>query len=448
MLLRFRRCFRCSPLHEEPFPFRNPFRGFYTIYRLDAASDIMPQLDIPFSSCTGNPSEALALLEISLSAFSACQLPEEALHRIDCFFEHFTALRHNLIVRFLYDWDGLGIQKEPADLTLIVDHIRQLAPLLKKHTNAIFIHQGLLIGSWGEMHCSRYANEQSLSILFHEMLQAVGENTFLAVRCPNIWRIVNHSYHPLSAKDAFLPSPKARTGLFNDAIMGSETDMGTYGNSSRSVSTSLQDKYLRSDELLFQNKLCSYVPNGGEVIHPSSLNTFNNAIDTLKQMHVSYLNSGYDPLVLEQWQNGIVHERRSPWSGHSQLDYINAHLGYRYLLQRVDVTFDKANSHLLHVHLTILNTGFAICYRQADVAICVEDCGQLQEYRIETDVRHWQPNIPVELNCFIPRPEKNPKIERRIGLVLRFPNTGDEIRLANTPPPDGRITNLLGGLRV
>ena len=46
--------------------------------------------------------------------------------------------------------------------------------------------------------------------------------------------------------------------------------------------------------LIFQEKLCQYVPNGGEVTVDNEYNDLDNAITDLSQMHVSYLNSEHD----------------------------------------------------------------------------------------------------------------------------------------------------------
>ena len=98
------------------------------------------------------------------------------------------------------------------------------------------------------------------------------------------------------------------------------------------MNTNYNDAWTREDELAFQNDLCRYVPNGGEVIIDNVYNDFDNAVKDLSQMHVSYLNSDYDSTVLNKWKETIVNGTDDVWNGMSGYDYIKRHLGYRYVL--------------------------------------------------------------------------------------------------------------------
>lgn len=434
--------FRPAKWQETTQPLLNPWRGMYTIYRLDATTDVLPQFSLPYSACTRTADETLALVEVNLAAYRESAIADTALDRIDRALAHFHSLGLDLIVRFLYDWDGQGIQHEPLVLQTILDHMQQLSPLLKRHTEAIFILQGLLIGSWGEMHCTRFSSERDMTKLMQTMAEVSGEKTFLAVRCPNIWRNVHRSFQPLEEREAYTTTAKARTGLFNDAIMGSETDLGTYGSTSRELATNLQAKYLPEEELGFQSQLCRYVPNGGEVVNASALNASSRAIQTLRQMHATYLNDAYDPEVLAQWKASTISERHSVWNGHTAYDYIAAHLGYRYLVQEVTAVKRKElpGHALLTIHL--VNSGFAPCYRPVSVSVCLQGDNGMQEFPVSTDIRHWQPQAPVQLQALVPIDGK----ERPLGLLLRTED-GRELRLANTSA-QGQITNYLGGLRA
>ena len=100
-----------------------------------------------------------------------------------------------------------------------------------------------------------------------------------------------------------LSSLASRLGLYNDGMLGSANDTGTYGDKAAAdLDTNYSDAWTREDELAFQNDLCLYVPNGGEVIIDNVYNDFDNAVKDLSQMHVSYLNSEYDSTVLNKWK--------------------------------------------------------------------------------------------------------------------------------------------------
>ncbi|HBI62130.1 MAG TPA: hypothetical protein DDY31_13125, partial [Lachnospiraceae bacterium] len=40
--------------------------------------------------------------------------------------------------RFLYDWDGLALQKEPADISIIKQHMKQVGVVLNKYSSLIY----------------------------------------------------------------------------------------------------------------------------------------------------------------------------------------------------------------------------------------------------------------------------------------------------------------------
>ena len=54
-------------------------------------------------------------------------------------------------------------------------------------------------------------------------------------------------------------------GLFDDGILGSETDLGTFGVEPGSEA-GWGSPWSTEDELIFEEQLCRYVPQGGEVL--------------------------------------------------------------------------------------------------------------------------------------------------------------------------------------
>lgn len=215
--------------------------------------------------------------------------------------------------------------------------------------------------------------------------------------------------------------------------------MGTYGSLSRSASTSFMDKLNRYDEVLFQTQLCRYVPNGGEVLNASALNDFKPALRTLAAMRISYLNSNYDRSVLDKWARGF--SGMGAFRKLSDLQYIEAHLGYRYEMLKREVIVEGTRC---YVKCSVANRGFSPCYRPMNVhfVLCGERGNILLEQQVDTDVRAWLPDSAVQLSCQFDLPEG--AAERLIlGLRLMDPQTGREIRLCNTPPL-AFLTNPIG----
>lgn len=434
--------FRPFPLKEETGFLGNPYRGFYAICRLYAQSPILDEKNIPITEYQPPEGHTLTLLEINLQHFSDQMLSPEALENIRTAFRHFTSLNMAMIVRFVYDWEGHGALKEPSSLSVILQHMGQLSPLLMEYGPHIYILQGLFIGSWGEMHNTRYTSQRHLIALAEQLAACSSPHTYIAIRCPNQWRTIFRCYSPLSLGEARRNGMQSRFCLFNDAIMGSETDMGTYGSLSRSLSTSYSDKLNRYDEILFQSQLCRYVPNGGEVLHASTLNDFKPAVRTLEAMRVSYLNCNYDRAVLGKWASG--HNCPHPFKKLNDLAYIGARLGYRFSLQKSEVHITQNQ---LSVRLNLTNQGFAPCYRPLQVHLMLtdEEGRTLVSYPVEADTRAWLPETPISFSAAFTLPENALQQKSFLSLQLFDPLLNVPVRLSNTPPLPF-LTNPIGEL--
>ena len=328
---------------------QNPYCGLYTIYKFWAHDDMVPGIRLPDRGQRASAKSDAVPLEINLAAFSGGAIAEDALARVRRIFAFFASRDREIIARFLYDWDGRGMEREPKELSTVLSHIRQLAPILKEFTKSVYIHQGLLVGNWGEMHTSRHLSEDGLRALAACMLESTGEDTFVAVRCPNQYRSITRSFHPVEG---------TRLSLYNDAILASDTDYGTYGDVPRGAGSRYADKFSRAEELAFQEELCRFAPNGGEVLNPSEMNNFLEACKTLARMRVSYLNGDYDPGVLNKWRAGVVRSRDG-WNGVSEFEFIAAHLGYRFLFQDAKVAMLDAQRGILGFRARVRNVGFA-----------------------------------------------------------------------------------------
>ena len=63
--------------------------------------------------------------------------------------------------------------------------------------------------------------------------------------------------------DAGNGSLQARLSLFNDGMLGSVYDLGTYDDTPLQPDSKLDEQGTRSEELLFQYKIWKYVAKGG-----------------------------------------------------------------------------------------------------------------------------------------------------------------------------------------
>lgn len=347
--------FQKETLKEYDKDLKNPGRGWYRIFTFDV-EDPFPEEDWKWSLSNR---EQLVLLLVDIGQYSHRRITEDALVNIKAAFDFFNKNEKELIIRFTYDTNGEASLNEPSEVKRILEHMEQLAPLVNEYKDYIYCLQGLFVGNWGEMHGSEYASDRVLKKLWRQWDSLISKDVFIAVRTPAQWRL-------LSGKN---PNNKCRLGLFNDGMLGSETDLGTY------------KKEDVQKELDFQNKLSKRIATGGEVIGGSKLSEAASAIERFKYIQVSYLNSVYDDRALSTW-------RMSKYKEMSAFDYIGMHLGYRFVITKSAYEYKKGPC----LKITIKNTGFARIYEECQLKLVFIDSKKKKnEIPIETDIRNWEP---------------------------------------------------------
>lgn len=287
----------------------------------------------------------LSLVEFNLAEYASSSLDLAAVKNIQTVLTQFQKTRSKVIVRFLYDWDGNGEAKEPKQLTIILKHMKTVAPLLNEYKDIIYTTQGIFVGSWGEMHDSKFLNNQDMTTLLLYYASLTDSSIYLSVRTPEQYQTIFSEWekHKDRYKKYAITKKELtkRLGLFNDGILGSISDLGSYRDADDTTKTAQERLDARKKALSFQDTLCLHVPNGGEVIQStdSSLSTTKDAITTLQQMHVSYLNQLYDKDAITLWKKAVYHQKNSPYDGSTLYDYITNHLGARPVLTDSSVSY-------------------------------------------------------------------------------------------------------------
>ena len=345
---------------ESTYYLPNPYQGFYHIAAYTLSDEYTPA-DAP-SYQNDSYTDPLALVEINLKNYRKTQISEIGLTQLDDILTSWSQSPSNtkLILRFLYDWDGLALKTEPESLNLILKHMDQVSTLVNRYCDSIYIMQGIFIGNWGEMHNSRFMDDTSVKTLIQHLHDVIAPSIYLSVRTPSQWRMIHNLYDLPKKFPAFEAddSLMRRLGLFNDGMLGSESDLGTYGNTPRCDAVSPSYKGTRKEELDFQNHLCNYVPNGGEVIYNNNLSDIEISVSNLRTMHVSYLNADYDSRILEKWRN-MVWTGDDAFYGCDGYSYVQAHLGYRYLIRSCKIKKFGCLNPKLTLTLTLQNNGFS-----------------------------------------------------------------------------------------
>ncbi len=375
----------------------NPSRGFYYMHGFrigDEETDYREEIAKRF--CRDEDTR-LAMIEVNLQAYRDHPISSEGLENLERLFQALETVDKQFVVRVLYDWDGESEDYEPEELEVILEHMRQTGPVLRAHKDIIFTLQGLFIGNWGEMNGTDFANQEDIRVLAEQLYEATGGELFLSVRMPMQWRMATGLEWPpeqaaesqtapagvepeiekqegtesVGRASASRGSLASRLGLYNDGMLGSWSDYGTYGDQSK-----LEHGYFtywnREEELEFQEELCKSVPMGGEVIVDNPYNDFENALADMKRMHVTYLNKDFDKNVLDKWARHTVLEEGC-FQGMDGLSYMERHLGYRLLIADAALQYEIEED-LLSVAVEMRNVGFAPLYRAVEARLYLVNC--------------------------------------------------------------------------
>lgn len=412
----------------------NPYIGWYQMYAYtlsDTETFDLKQLPEQESG------PGLILLQVNLRNYAQTTISSTGLQQLNDILDAWHSIGKQLIVRILYDWDGAAMETEPKSLSLILEHMSQTAEIINRHSDCIYILQGIFVGSWGEMHSSDYTNENDIFTLINHLSSVTDPDIFLAVRTPEQWRTIVKSSLPLTSEQAFDGSLAARLSLFNDGMLGSDTDFDTYAAPDTVISLSGLEKRPRQAELLFQNDLCRYVPNGGEVIVSNPYNDLSSAVPDLKSTHASYLNSKYDDAVLSKWRQD-TYQGNDSFHGMNGYDYISRHLGYRYVIRSSDFFFEDSRTEDATLSIVLENVGFSNSYKTFDVTLTLKSNISSQEFilPVRTDTRFWDTDSQIGLEI----PLELRKLTRgtyNIFLSIDDPVSGYPIYLANTEAEHG-----------
>lgn len=419
-----------EPLSETADVLKNPYQGFYRIVPYTLTDDssqmvsMVSEYDLP-----------LVLLEINLEKFRTGPISDTALAQLDGILDTWSQSDSQILLRFLYDWNGVARTKEPDSLSTILTHMDQVSEVVNRYPSSVYLMQGVFIGNWGEMHGSAFSDDRSVQTLVNHLHRVVDPSIYLSLRTPAQWRMVTGLSDLPDTSSGFSDgaSLAARLGLYNDGMLGSLSDLGTYGDTPRKNA----GPGTREEEMIFQNRLCQYVPNGGEVVYNTPYNDLPAAVQYFKTIHVSYLNADYDPAALNKWK-GTIWKEADAFSGCDGLTYVKAHLGYRYTARKF--TMQKRGFLQPHIHLclTLDNVGFGNALKPFEAAFLLESTDQGEPIRLPVafDFRTLASGKNAVLTASIPAKDL-PEGSYRILFSLTDGATGREILLANTSYIEG-----------
>lgn len=386
-------------LAEQSEKYVSPGRGWYHIYTVQPDKRDEEQLKwLPMEE-----DETLVLLRLDIGAFRNRSIDEQTLAFVERILKCFAEKRKDIILRILYDTDGRGMAHEPASIDMVCEHMRSLGTAVTKQASAILLVQGLFVGSWGEMHDSKFLDPEAIRKLWETWQEATEGAIPLAVRKPVYARMIGE---------------EAGIGLYDDAMLTDETHMGTFGIRTRREASNLES-WRAEDEYVFIDKQMNRVPIGGEVIGGETMDS-EAIIKELRRLRVTYLNSIYHPDVLTRWK-----ELPAP-DGENLYQYVGDHMGYRLVVR-------EAKMRRGQLVIAMENEGFAPLYEAAQLRLVAVDSQKHRcSIKLAFDLRTLLPGVKKtfivdnmeELHTECEYLLYLQAVRKRDGGMIRFANEG------------------------
>lgn len=333
----------------------NPNRGFYA--QIDTKDHwILEQY------YTGEEEFRMILLGINLIKDRNNEtISKEKIEEVVQVLTECRRLGMSVVVRAAYHfWND--DYEQPDSFKTILGHVGQLSEILNDYKDVILGVQAGFIGPYGEWHTSKYMEKDADGIpypikLLQELLLRLDEEIIINVRRPMFIR---------KALEYGLPID--RFGIHNDALLSTDTDMGTY----------VEEGYDRKAELLWiQENIITQI-NGGEMTNVSEYTKIENAVSEFYKMNLTYLNRYYNTEVLDSW-------REQTYGGMDGYTYIKEHLGYRLSLAYVKIPATMVPGQELSIIAELRNTGFAKPEKPYTPYLVLRKDGQTEYYPLEGD---------------------------------------------------------------
>ncbi len=345
---------------ESTESFINPERGFYTAVNLFEPQYLYELREKGFS---------LGHAFVLLTEFRNKPLSDEFLKALSNGLEQSRAENVKIILRFAY---GDDISAPDANLKIVLEHIKQLKPILEKYQDVIALQQAGFIGAWGEWHNSSNNLLADREQIVKSLLKALPPNRMIALRNPN--DILAIYPKALNKKQAF-NADQARVGFHDDCFLANRHDAGTYLPS---------EKYQALRKYVKQ--ISKFTATGGETCSATPNEQRTDCQTTLKEMaemHWDYLNFDFYKAAIERWQKeGCLAE-------------ITARLGYRLSLVQVKTLSEIKQGKNLKFEIKLQNTGFGKVYNPRKIELILRNQKTNEEFR-------FSPNSQKDSRLLLP----------------------------------------------
>jgi len=335
---------------------------------------------------------------------------------------------------FSYTTDNSRIGNPPygdASKATILEHIGQLAPILKLNSDIIpWMTQGF-IGIYGEGIYSDHfggpgtltdKNIKDRNEVLQALLDATNLETQIGVRYPELHQ--KFVYGVDVGLDAAPLSDFSRVAMYNACFVSSKRDVGTYysytiGHENNNTTTIQQ---LRD----YTSVSTNFVSNGGETCYNDPANSDTTClVEDIEIMKFTWLNADYNNDLNNQWIDCI--------------DDISKSLGYRYVLNSTKFPSELQASKTFNFALDIKNVGVAPIYSVRNLELIFRNKTTNDEIKVPfigLDLRTLQGRASKIFNLYATAPD----VTGDYDILLNIPDLHSSI--ANNVKYSVRLANM------
>lgn len=431
--------------NEETALFGNPERGFHhVIDPLFVADRNGPALDSAFVA--GLRREHVTLVHRKYTWVEYLNRPLGASF-LDLLQADFAAVRKagsKLQVRFSYA-NNITKNGDEATLDLVLEHLRQVKPILHANADVLSLAEAGIIGYWGEWHDSHQGFlggkwgelviPTTLEIM-RGLMDAVPVDRKIVIRYTHhIQQLLGDSTSKVVPGVTFsLPeaqahgnSWRARIGFHNDAFhYDGNSDFGSWD----------ERPAIRESEKRYINDMTVHSPGIGEPASDGDWSLNNSPLPELERLH-------FASLSLNQNDAGGLYSR---WKQNGTEDSLHRRLGYRFVLLRAESPDSVRRGDTLALKIKLVNAGFRSPYnaRRLEVILRSHVDGKVMVFDVThsraraLDPRYWlRENGEMDLSIGVPTQSLSPG---RYEVLLNLPDTST--RLRDRPEYSIRLANL------
>jgi len=330
---------------------QNPYRGFFKQMKVTLKRDNTK------SSTDSIPVTPLVRILVDISDFQNNSLSNNAINYLRNIFENLKQKQKSMVLRFAYDPGYKGKDTKEPSMSMVLKHQEGLRQLIEDYADAIASVECGLFGAYGEMHSSSvYTGDKErkkyVISTIDKWLEVLPKSITLSVRKPEFycdWNNVDQS--KISENITKEKQSAYRVGIYNDGYLASYSDLGTFKN--------------RDEEIKWLSNQSKHTLYGGEFGNYKK-KEMRNVAHTAKYMekeayltHTSYLNLGWYKDTVDGMKSENYSGKDQRYKGTSGFQFIENHLGYRFVVRGVRLTKSVESNGLFGIESDIENVGFA-----------------------------------------------------------------------------------------